>query len=111
MQEPGPGRDDLPGWVGLPLREGLPNRDGLGPRTFQGRLTLGFVAVVAITLGLVGALVINRVGAYFDQQQQDDLTTRSQGVAQYVFLIAEGVSPVRPVITDGGAIQDVVVLE
>ncbi|HUQ44305.1 MAG TPA: hypothetical protein VM451_07875 [Candidatus Limnocylindria bacterium] len=37
--------------------------DGLAPRTFQGRLTLAFVAVVAVTLGLVGLLVINRLGA------------------------------------------------
>jgi len=44
--------------------------DGLAPRTFQGRLTLALVAVVAVTLGLVGLLVVNRLGAYFDQQQQ-----------------------------------------
>ena len=48
----------------------------LAPRTFQGRLTLAFVAVVAVTLGLVGLLVVNRLGAYFDQQQQDDLAAR-----------------------------------
>ena len=52
--------------------------DGLAPRTFQGRLTLAFVAVVAVTLGLVGLLVVNRLGAYFDQQQADDLA-RARG--------------------------------
>ena len=65
-----------------------PSADGLAPRTFQGRLTLAFVAVVTVTLGLVGLLVVNRLGANFDQQQNDDLQARASGVAQYVILIA-----------------------
>ena len=86
----------------------------LAPRTFQGRLTLAFVAVVAVTLGLVGLLVVNRLGAYFDQQQQDDLDARARGVAQYVITIAEGTSSVRagrPVVTEDGEVDEVVIVE
>lgn len=88
--------------------------DGLAPRTFQGRLTLAFVAVVAVTLGLVGLLVVNRLGAYFDQQQEDDLAVRARSVGQYVILIAEGTSTVRagrPVVSEDGVVDAVVVVE
>ena len=88
--------------------------DSLAPRTFQGRLTLAFVAVVAVTLGLVGLLVVNRLGAYFDQQQDDDLAARARGVAQYVILIAESTSSVRagrPVVSSDGIVDQMVVTE
>ncbi|MCI0347701.1 MAG: HAMP domain-containing protein [Chloroflexi bacterium] len=91
-----------------------PSVDSLAPRTFQGRLTLAFVAVVTVTLGLVGLLVVNRLGAYFDQQQQDDLAARARGVAQYVILIAEGTGSIRagrPVVTAEGEVDPVVVVE
>ncbi|HSL97242.1 MAG TPA: HAMP domain-containing sensor histidine kinase [Candidatus Deferrimicrobiaceae bacterium] len=110
MLEPGPERDDLPGWVG-PTRGGPTHRDGLAPRTFQGRLTLGFVAVVAITLGLVGAIVLNRLGAYFDQQQRDDLNSRAAAVAQYVLVVTENASPLRPILTDKATVNQLVVGE
>jgi signal transduction histidine kinase len=89
-------------------------KDGLAPQTFQGRLTLAFVAVVAVTLGLVGLLVVNRLGAYFDQQQDDDLAARARGVAQYVILIAESTGAVRaghPVISSDGIVDPAVVTE
>ncbi|MEO8462984.1 MAG: HAMP domain-containing sensor histidine kinase [Chloroflexota bacterium] len=70
----------------------------LEPKTFQGRLTLAFVAILALTLSLVTVGVVNRLGDYFEQQQREDLTARSLGVAQYVALIAETASSVRPVI-------------
>jgi signal transduction histidine kinase len=91
-----------------------PSVDGLAPRTFQGRLTLAFVAVVTVTLGLVGLLVVNRLGAYFDQQQSDDLQARASGVAQYVILIAESTNAVRagrPVVSDRGYVDPAVVTE
>jgi signal transduction histidine kinase len=87
---------------------------GLAPRTFQGRLTLAFVAVVAVTLGLVGLLVVNRLGAYFDQQQEDDLASRARSVAQYVIVIAEGTSNVRagrPVVSADGLVDPEIVTE
>ena len=89
--------------------------DGLAPKTFQGRLTLAFVAVVAVTLGLVGLLVVNRLGAYFDQQRDDDLLARARAVGQYVILIAEGTSSIRagrPVVSaENGLVDTVVVTE
>ena len=92
----------------------LPSVDRLAPKTFQGRLTLAFVAVVAVTLGLVGLLVVNRLGAYFDQQQNDDLAARARGVAQYVILVAESTDSVRagrPVVTQEGLVDPVVLFE
>ena len=40
------------------------------PRTFQGRLTLGFISVVSLTLLLVGPAVVIRLDDYFLQQEQ-----------------------------------------
>jgi signal transduction histidine kinase len=88
--------------------------DSLAPKTFQGRLTLAFVAVVAVTLGLVGLLVVNRLGAYFDQQQDADLEARASSVAQYVILIAESTSNIRegkPVVTEQGIVDLAVIAE
>jgi len=91
-----------------------PSVDRLTPRTFQGRLTLAFVAVVAVTLGLVGMLVVNRLGAYFDQQQTDDLQSRARSVGQYVVLIADAQSTIRagrPVVDDNGTVDELVAFE
>ena len=88
--------------------------EGLAPKTFQGRLTLAFVAVVAVTLGLVGVLVVNRLGAYFDQQQEEDLRSRAAGVARYVIDIAESTASIRaghPVVSIDGDLDPVVALE
>jgi len=57
---------------------------------------------------LVATFVINRVGAYFDQQQEDDLATRGLGVAQYVILIAQHTTSVRaghPVVNADGVVD------
>ncbi|HSO29746.1 MAG TPA: HAMP domain-containing sensor histidine kinase [Candidatus Sulfomarinibacteraceae bacterium] len=81
------------------------------PHTFQGRMTLAFVAILALTLILVTTLVLNRLGDYFDQQQREDLTARSLGVAQYVALVAEGASGLRPVVDGSGLLDGAVVLE
>ncbi|MBI2776139.1 MAG: HAMP domain-containing histidine kinase [Chloroflexi bacterium] len=77
------------------------------PQTFQGRLTLAFVAILALTLSLVTVLVLNRLGDYFDQQQREDLTARSFGVAQYVALVAESASGggLRPVVDPVGVVD------
>ena len=66
-------------------RIGLPRRlRRLLPRTFQGRLTGAFLAVVALTLLLTTVLVINRLDDYFTSQQQADLNQRAQTVSDYV---------------------------
>jgi signal transduction histidine kinase len=81
------------------------------PHTFQGRMTIAFVAILALTLTLVTTLVLNRLGDYFDQQQREDLSARSLGVAQYVALVAEGASGLRPVVDASGVLDPAVVVE
>jgi signal transduction histidine kinase len=68
------------------------------PRTFQGRLTVAFVAVIALTLLLVTVLVLNRLDAWFTDQQQADLTVRTKAVTQYVALQAEIAAAGGPVV-------------
>ncbi len=83
----------------------------LTPKTFQGRLTLAFVAILALTLSLVTVGVLNRLGEYFDQQQRQDLTARSLGVAQYVALVAESASGTRLVVTPDSVVDAAVVVQ
>ena len=95
-----------------PSAERLPA--SVAPRTFQGRLTLAFVALVTVTLGLVGLVVVNRLGAYFDEQQQDDLAARALGVGQYVIFVAESTDSVRaghPVVSADGIVDRAVLAE
>ena len=54
------------------------------PRTFQGRLTGAFLAVITLTLLLVTVLVINRLDDYFTSQQNADLDQRAKSVSTYV---------------------------
>ena len=56
----------------------------LAPQTFQARLTLAFVGVVALTLALVTVFVINRLDDAFTKQQQAELRARAGIVAEYV---------------------------
>ena len=79
------------------------------PRTFQGRLTLAFLAVVALTLGLVTILVINRLDDYFTSQQQADLDQRAETVSAYVQTIANRAAAGRPVVGVSGAVDPEVV--
>jgi signal transduction histidine kinase len=83
----------------------------LVPHTFQGRLTLAFVAILALTLGLVTIGVLNRLGDYFDQQQKQELNARSFVVAQYVSLVAEAATSVQPVISSSNVVYPGVVVE
>jgi len=56
----------------------------LTPRTFQARLTLAFVGVVALTLALVSIFVINRLDDYFFKQQAAELDGRARLVSYAV---------------------------
>jgi signal transduction histidine kinase len=56
----------------------------LTPRTFQARLTLAFVGVVALTLALVSIFVINRLDDYFYKQQANELEARARLVYNVV---------------------------
>ena len=62
---------------------------GLGPKTFQARLTIALVLLIAVTLILVSVLVVNRLDDYFTQQQRADLETRSENVIGFVQTLAE----------------------
>ncbi|HET9456548.1 MAG TPA: HAMP domain-containing sensor histidine kinase [Candidatus Limnocylindrales bacterium] len=88
----------------------LPLLRRLAPRTFQARLTLGFVGVVALTLALVSIFVVNRLDDYFTRQQQTDLTHRANVVASYVDGIAAEVEQAtgRPVIGADGMVNPAV---
>ncbi len=68
------------------------------PRTFQGRLTVAFVAVIALTLFLVTVLVLNRLDAYFTDQQRADLLFRANAVAAYVKYETEYAASGGPVV-------------
>ena len=70
----------------------------LGPRTLQGRLTLGFSGVVALTLFLVTIFVLNRLDDEFRQQQLADLQARTGLVAAYVDVVAAEKAAPDPVI-------------
>ena len=56
----------------------------LGPKTFQARLTVALVLLIAVTLMLVSVLVVNRLDEYFTQQQRADLEVRAETVLQSV---------------------------
>lgn len=83
----------------------------LVPRTFQGRLTLGFVAVIASLLAVSSVLVVNRLGDYFSQQQKADLEARAITVAQYVEGVVSNAAGLRPVVSLDGVVDEAVVLE
>ena len=78
------------------------------PRTFQGRLTLAFLAVVTLTLGLVTVLVINRLDDYFTSQQTADLEQRAETVSAYVQTLADGAAAGRPVVGVDGVVDPAV---
>ncbi len=102
---PSPSADLPEGRVHLP--NGLRR---LFPRTFQGRLTLAFLLVVALTIGLVTVLVVNRLDDYFASQQKIDLDQRTQLIETYVVSIADtAAGPTRPVIGLDGQIDTAVI--
>lgn len=78
------------------------------PRTFQGRLTIALVLVVALTLGLVSLLVINRLDDYFTRQQESDLGERHKTVIAFVRSITVSVAGEGPVVDPSGAVHALV---
>ena len=77
----------------------------LTPRTFQGRLTGAFLAVVTLTLLLVTVLVINRLDDYFTSQQKADLDQRSKSVSTYVERVADVAAAGRPVVDESNKVD------
>ena len=79
------------------------------PRTFQGRLTVAFVTVLALTLSLVSLLVLNRLDDYFARQQQADLSERSTTVSGYVQSLARDAVGGAPIVGADGLVHEEVV--
>ena len=79
------------------------------PRTFQGRLTVAFVAVIALTLSLASMLVLNRLDDYFVSQQRADLTERSTTVSGYVQELARREARGAPIVRADGSVDERVV--
>jgi signal transduction histidine kinase len=79
------------------------------PRTFQGRLTVAFVTVIALTLSLVSMLVLNRLDDYFARQQIADLRERSTTVSGYVQGLARDAAGRAPVVGADGLVDERVV--
>jgi signal transduction histidine kinase len=76
------------------------------PRSLQARLTLAFVGVVALTLGIVSLVVINRVDDYFASQTQADLDARASTVGDVVAVnIADRVPRGQLVVYPDGVVD------
>jgi len=75
------------------------------PRTFQARLSLAFVLVIALTLGLVSVIVLNRLDDYFRQQQTTDLKERTQTVSNFVRSINDIASSGRLIVNADGHVN------
>lgn len=72
------------------------------PRTFQARLSVAFVAVIALSLGLVSVLVLNRLDDYFTRQQETDLRERQETVIAFVRSITRDTAGGQPVVDARG---------
>ena len=79
------------------------------PRTFQGRITVAFVAVLALTLVLVSMIVLNRLDDYFARQQRADLGERSTTVSGFVQNVAGDAVGNAPVVRPDGRVDERVV--
>jgi signal transduction histidine kinase len=79
------------------------------PHTFQGRLTIAFVTVIALTLVLVTILVLNRLDDYFTSQQTADLEVRAETVAGVVQALAERAAGTTAVVGPDGLTGEIVV--
>jgi signal transduction histidine kinase len=75
------------------------------PRTFQARLSLAFVMVIALTLGLVSVVVLNRLDDYFTTQQRTDLEERHSIVSSFVQAVAAGASRNRLIVNADGELN------
>jgi signal transduction histidine kinase len=77
-------------------------------RTFQARLTLAFVAVVALSLLAVSAIVVNRLDSHFRDQEQAALDARGSVVARIVALFAGSAAGSSPVVGAGNTLNPAV---
>jgi signal transduction histidine kinase len=80
------------------------------PRTFQGRLSLAFVIVFAVAVGVVSALTIFVLDRDLRQQDQATLEARAQAVAAVLGVQAEDIASQdaqdQTVVSAGGELND-----
>ncbi|HET7030656.1 MAG TPA: HAMP domain-containing sensor histidine kinase [Candidatus Limnocylindrales bacterium] len=81
----------------------------LWPKTLQGRLTLGFAGVVALSLLLVTVFVLYRLNEEFRTQQLSDLDAKTQLVAAYIDFLASDSAYPQPVVDASNAVNEDVV--
>jgi signal transduction histidine kinase len=81
----------------------------LKPRTFQARLSVAFVTVIAVTLAIVSIFVLNRLDDYFTRQQTTDLDERVNTVSAFVRSIARTASRGFPVFESDGLVAQHVI--
>jgi len=87
-------------------REARPPLRPAVPQSFQTRLTIAFMGVVALTLALVAPVVINRLDDYFRVQEEQSL--RAQATATAAILdrfIADTVGTNAVVVSVDGKLQ------
>ena len=82
----------------------------LTPRTFQARLTLAAVVVVALTLTFASVAVVNRVDDYFYQQTKVDLSARATTVLETVVGNIDKQFPTELVVNPDGEVNPKVAL-
>lgn len=70
------------------------------PRSFQTRLTIAFMAVVALTLALVAPVVVNRLDDYFRQQEEQSLQVRAGATAAILDRFIEDAIGQNAVVAD-----------
>jgi len=75
------------------------------PRSFRAQMTLTVVALVAGVLLAVSAIVINRLDAYFEEQEEGALSARALEVGSIVAVVAVPASGADPVIEAGNTLS------
>jgi len=76
------------------------------PVSFQSRLTVAFVAVVAVTLGLIAPVIINRLDDFFRQQEEQALRVHALVIATVLSqFIGEAVGTEAVVAEVNGTMQ------
>jgi len=80
------------------------------PRTFQGRLSLAFVMVFALAVGIVSVLTVFVLDSDLRQQEMTNLEARANAVAAVVRVKAETAAALDPanatVVSASGALND-----
>jgi signal transduction histidine kinase len=72
------------------------------PRSFQNRLTIAFLGVVALTLALVAPVVVNRLDDFFRQQEELALRTHASATAAILERFIEDTVGTKGVVAEVG---------